>query len=160
MPKETSGPKEISGNLDGKGLKIAIVLSRFNDFITERLLNGAMDALKRHGVNPDDITIARTPGSFEIPLVAHKMASSKDYNAVITLSALIRGETPHFDFIASEMAKGVAKASMKTGVPVIYGAITADSLDQAINRAGAKSGNKGFAAAEAAIEMANLLKEL
>ena len=153
-------PKEISGNLDGKGLKIAIVISRFNDFITERLLNGAMDALQRHGVSPDDISIARTPGSFEIPLVTHKVAATKDYDAIIALSAVIRGETPHFDFVASEMAKGVANASMKTGVPIIYGAITADTLDQAINRAGAKSGNKGFAAAEAAIEMANLLKEI
>ncbi len=152
--------REISGNLDGKGLKIAIVLSRFNDFITERLLNGAMDALKRHVVSDDDIAVSRTPGSFEIPLVALKLADSGNWNAVITLSAIIRGETPHFDFVAAEMAKGVAKASMDTGVPIIYGAITADSLDQAINRAGAKSGNKGFTAAEAAIEMANLLKEI
>lgn len=152
--------REISGNLDGKGLKIAIVLSRFNDFITERLLNGAMDALKRHGVSDDDIVVSRTPGSFEIPLVACKLAESGNWNAVIALSAIIRGETPHFDFVAAEMAKGVAKASMDTGVPIIYGAITADSLDQAINRAGAKSGNKGFTAAEAAIEMANLLKEI
>jgi 6,7-dimethyl-8-ribityllumazine synthase len=152
--------REISGNLDGKGLKIAIVLSRFNDFITERLLNGAMDALKRHGVSDDDIVVSRTPGSFEIPLVACKLAESGNWNAVIALSAIIRGETPHFDFVAAEMAKGVAKASMDTGVPIIYGAITADSLDQAINRAGAKSGNKGFTSAEAAIEMANLLKEI
>lgn len=152
--------REISGNLDGKGLKIAIVLSRFNDFITERLLNGAVDGLERHGVVSDDIAISRTPGSFEIPLVARKLAESGNYNAVITLSAIIRGETPHFDFVAAEMAKGVAKASMDTGIPIIYGAITADSLDQAINRAGAKSGNKGYTAAEAAIEMANLLKEI
>ncbi|MCD6217550.1 6,7-dimethyl-8-ribityllumazine synthase [bacterium] len=152
--------REITGNLDGKGLKIAIVLSRFNDFITERLLNGAMDALKRHGVSDDDIVVSRTPGSFEIPLVACKLAESGNWNAVIALSAIIRGETPHFDFVAGEMAKGVAKASMDTGIPIIYGAITADSLDQAINRAGAKSGNKGFTAAEAAIEMANLLKEI
>lgn len=153
-------PKEITGSLNGEGLKIAIVMSRFNDFITERLLNGAFDALKRHGVQPDDITISRTPGSFEIPLVAKKLAEKGNYHAVIALSAIIRGETPHFEFVASEMAKGIAKASLDTGVPIIYGSVTADTLDQAINRAGAKSGNKGFLAAEAAIEMANLLKEL
>ena len=151
-------PKEISGNLDGKGLKIAIVISRFNDFITERLLDGAMDALQRHGVIDDNIAVHKTPGSFEIPVVAKKVASSGKWDAVITLSAIIRGETPHFEYIASEMAKGVAQVSLETGIPVIYGAVTADNLEQAINRAGAKSGNKGFLAAEAAIEMANLLK--
>ncbi|MBU1022835.1 6,7-dimethyl-8-ribityllumazine synthase [bacterium] len=153
-------PREISGNLDGKGLKIAIVLSRFNDFITERLLSGALDGLKRHGVSLDDVAVSRTPGSFEIPLVAQKLAGSGNWDAVITLSAIIRGETPHFDLIAAELAKGVAKASTDTGVPIIFGVITADTLDQAINRAGAKSGNSGFKAAQAAIEMANLLKEI
>jgi 6,7-dimethyl-8-ribityllumazine synthase len=153
-------PKEISGSLKGEGLKIAIVTSRFNEFITDRLLSGAMDALQRHGVASDEITVARTPGGFEVPLVAKQLASSGNYNAVIALSAVIRGETPHFDFVASEMAKGIARASMDTGVPIIYGAVTADTLEQAINRAGAKNGNKGFMAAEAAIEMANLLKEL
>ena len=151
-------PKEISGNLDGKGLKIAIVLSRFNDFITGRLLDGAMDALYRHGVKDDDVAVYRTPGSFEIPLIAKKAALSGKWNAVIALSAIIRGDTPHFEYIASEMAKGIAIVALETGVPVIYGVITADNLEQAIDRAGAKGGNKGFLAAEAAIEMANLLK--
>ena len=153
-------PREISGNLDGKGLKIAIVVSRFNDFITERLLKGALDGLERHGVSLDDVAVSRTPGSFEIPLVAQKLAASGNWDAVITLSAIIRGETPHFDLVAAEMAKGVAKVSTDTGVPIIFGVITADTLDQAINRAGAKSGNSGFKAAQAAIEMANLLKEI
>jgi len=153
-------PKEISGDLNGKGLKIAIIVSRFNDFITGRLLDGALDALERHGVEDKDISVMKTPGSFEIPIVAKKTAASGKYSAVITLSAIVRGETPHFDFIASEMAKGVALAGLETGVPVIFGAITADTLEQAINRAGAKSGNKGFLAAQAAIEMANLLKKI
>jgi len=151
-------PKEISGNLDGKGLKIAMVISRFNDFITERLLEGAMDALVRHGVKDDNIAVYKTPGSFEIPIIVKKVASSGKWDAVIALSAIIRGETSHFEYIASEMAKGIAMVALETGVPVIYGVITADNLEQAINRAGAKSGNKGFLAAEAAIEMANLIK--
>jgi len=151
-------PKEISGNLDGKGLKIAMVISRFNDFITERLLDGAMDALVRHGVKDDNIAVYKTPGSFEIPIIVKKVASSGKWDAVIALSAIIRGETSHFEYIASEMAKGIAMVALETGVPVIYGVITADNLEQAINRAGAKSGNKGFLAAEAAIEMANLIK--
>jgi len=151
-------PKEISGNLDGKGLKIAMVISRFNDFITERLLDGAMDALVRHGVKDDNIAVYKTPGSFEIPIIVKKVASSGKWDAVIALSAIIRGETSHFEYIASEMSKGIAMVALETGVPVIYGVITADNLEQAINRAGAKSGNKGFLAAEAAIEMANLIK--
>jgi len=151
-------PKAISGNLDGKGLKIAMVISRFNDFITERLLEGAMDALVRHGVKDDNIAVYKTPGSFEIPIIVKKVASSGKWDAVIALSAIIRGETSHFEYIASEMAKGIAMVALETGVPVIYGVITADNLEQAINRAGAKSGNKGFLAAEAAIEMANLIK--
>jgi len=151
-------PKEISGNLDGKGLKIGIVISRFNDFITERLLEGAMDALQRHGVKDDNISVYKAPGSFEVPLITKKVASSGKWDAVIALSAIIRGDTPHFEYIASEMTKGIAMVALETEIPVIYGVITADNLEQAINRAGAKSGNKGYLAAEAAIEMANLLK--
>ena len=150
--------KRFEGMLLGKGLKFGVVASRFNEFITKKLIEGAQDAFLRHGVSQEDIEIAWTPGSFEIPLVAKKLAETKRYDAVICLAAVIRGGTPHFDYIASEITKGVARVSLDTGLPVIYGVITADTLEQAIERAGTKSGNKGFAAAVNAIEMANLLK--
>ncbi|MBE9513192.1 MAG: 6,7-dimethyl-8-ribityllumazine synthase [Chloroflexi bacterium] len=144
----------------GKGLRFGLVISRFNDFVTKKLLEGAHDALIRHGVNEADIEVAWVPGSFEVPLVAKKLAQSKRYDAVVCLSAVIRGSTPHFDYIAAEVTKGVAKVSLETELPVIYGVITADTLEQAIERAGTKMGNKGFEAAEHAIEMANLIKSI
>jgi len=150
--------KQFEGSLLGKGLRFGLVVSRFNEFITKKLLEGAQDALCRHGVNEADIDIAWVPGSFEIPLVAKKLAQSKKYDAVICLSAVVRGGTPHFEYIATELTKGIAKVALETGLPVIYGVITADTLEQAIERAGTKMGNKGFQAAESAIEMANLLK--
>jgi 6,7-dimethyl-8-ribityllumazine synthase len=148
------------GALQGKGLKIGVVVARFNEFITGKLLSGAHDALFRHGVAEDDVDVAWVPGSFEIPLVAQKMAMSKKYDAVICLGTVIRGATPHFEYIASEVAKGVAKVGLDAGIPVLFGVITADTLEQAIERAGTKAGNKGFDAAVGAIEMANLLKNL
>jgi 6,7-dimethyl-8-ribityllumazine synthase len=152
--------KSFEGMLVGKGLKFGLIVSRFNEFISGKLLEGCKDALIRHGVNDDDIYVAWTPGSFEIPLVALKMAKTKKYDAIICLGAIIRGGTPHFDYVASEYTKGVAKVSLDTELPVINGVITADNLEQAIERAGTKMGNKGFAAATSAIEMANLLKGL
>ena len=152
--------KHFEGSLLGKGLRFGLVISRFNEFITKRLLEGAQDALRRHGVNEADIDIAWVPGSFEIPLVAKKLAQSKKYDAVICLSAVVRGGTPHFEYIASEVTKGIAKVGLETGLPVIYGVITADTLEQAIERAGTKMGNRGFDAAVTAIEMANLLKSI
>jgi len=150
--------KCFEGMLVGKGLKFGLVLSRFNEFITKKLLEGAQDALLRHGVNEEDIETAWVPGSFEIPLVAKKLAETKRYDAVICLGTLVRGGTPHFEYIAAEATKGIAKVGLETGLPVIYGVITADTLEQAIERAGTKEGNKGFDAAVAAIEMANLVK--
>jgi len=150
--------KRFEGMLLGKGLKFGLVVSRFNEFINKKLVEGAQDALLRHGVNEEDIEIAWVPGSFEIPLVAKKLAQTKRYDAVICLGAVIRGGTPHFEYIATEVTKGIAKVGLETGLPVIYGIITADTLDQAIERAGTKAGNKGFDAAVSAIEMANLLK--
>lgn len=146
------------GNLVGKGLKIGIVVGRFNDLITMRLLDGAKDALKRHGVEPDDVDLAFVPGAYELPLVAKKMAMSKKYDAVITLGAVIRGATPHFDYVCNEAAKGIAQASYQSEVPVIFGVLTTETIEQAIERAGTKAGNKGWEAATAAIEMANLLR--
>jgi 6,7-dimethyl-8-ribityllumazine synthase len=148
------------GDLLGKGLKIGVVVARFNEFITGKLLSGAKDALSRHGVADDDIDVAWVPGSFEIPLVAQKLAGSDRYDAVICLGTVIRGATPHFEYIAAEVSKGVAKVGLDAGIPVIFGVITADTLEQAIERAGTKSGNKGFDAAVSAIEMANLLKKI
>jgi len=147
------------GQLDAKGLKFAIAVSRFNSFITERLLEGAVDCLKRHGAPEDSIEVFKAPGSFELPLLAKKLAA-KDYDAVIVLGAVIRGETPHFDFVAAEVSKGVAAVALESGKPVIFGVLTTDTVEQAIDRAGAKAGNKGWEAALAAIEMANLLKEV
>ena len=155
-----SGYTTIEGKLDAKGIKTAIVASRFNDFITSKLVEGALDCLARHGASPSDITLIRVPGSFEIPLTAQKAAATGNYDAVICLGTLIRGQTPHFDFIASEATKGVAQASLQTGVPITFGIITADTLDQAVDRAGAKAGNKGFEAALGAIEMADLMKKM
>jgi 6,7-dimethyl-8-ribityllumazine synthase len=152
--------KKYEGNLVGDGLKFGLVVSRFNEFITGKLLDGAEDALTRHGVKSADIDVVWTPGAFEIPLVAKKMAEKGKYSAVICLGAVVRGGTPHFDYIASEVTKGVAHVGLKTGVPVIYGVITADTLEQAIERAGTKMGNAGFAAAVSAIEMANLMQVL
>jgi 6,7-dimethyl-8-ribityllumazine synthase len=150
----------IEGELSAHGLRFALVVSRFNSFITDRLLGGAVDALRRNGAAGDAIDVAKVPGSLEIPVVAREMASSGRYDAVICLGAVIRGETPHFDYVAAESAKGVAAVGRETGVPTIYGILTCNTLEQAINRAGAKSGNKGFDAAMGAIEMANLVKQL
>jgi len=152
--------KYFEGMLLGKGLKFGLVISRFNEFISKKLLEGAQDALLRHGVKEEDIDIAWTPGSFEIPLVAQKLAQTKKYDAVICLAAVIRGGTPHFQYIAAEVTKGIAKVGLEAGLPVIYGVITADTLEQAVERAGTKAGNKGFDAAVSAIEMANLVKSI
>ncbi len=151
--------KIYEGQLLGEGLKFGLVVSRFNEFITQKLLGGAMDALTRHGVSPDDIEIAWVPGAFEMPLVAQKM-TQKEYDAVICLGAVIRGATPHFEYVSAEVTKGIAQVGLNTGKPVIFGVITADTIEQAIERAGTKSGNKGFDAAVTAIEMANLLSKL
>lgn len=153
-------PKTYEGQLVAKDLKFGIIASRFNEFITGKLLEGALDALRRHGAVDDDIEIAWVPGAFELPVVAQKMAQSKKYDAVICVGAVIRGSTPHFDYVAGEVAKGIAQVGMSTGVPAIFGVITTDSIEQAIERAGTKAGNKGFAAAESAIEMANLLRSM
>jgi 6,7-dimethyl-8-ribityllumazine synthase len=152
--------REYEGNLVGEGLKFGLVVSRFNEFITSKLLSGARDALTRHGVADDGVEVAWVPGSFEIPLVAQRMADSKRYDAIITLGAVIRGGTPHFDYIAAEVTKGVAHVGLESDVPVILGVITADTLEQAIERSGSKMGNKGFEAATQAIEMANLLRDI
>ena len=152
--------KQFEGNLIGKGLRFGVVVSRFNEFITGKLVDGTKDALTRHGVADTDVEIAWVPGSFEIPLIAQKLAESKRYDAVICLSAVIRGSTPHFDYVAAEVSKGIAAVGLNTGVPVLFGVITAENLEQAIERAGTKMGNKGFDAAVAAIEMANLVKNL
>jgi len=152
--------KIIEGELSGKGLSVGIVVSRFNEFFSQKLLEGAMDCLTRHGVAEKDVTVAWVPGSFELPLVARKMAQSGDLHAVIALGALIRGSTPHFDYIAAEAAKGLAMAGLEADKPVVFGVITTDTLEQAIERSGTKAGNKGFDAALAAIEMANLFGKL
>ncbi len=148
------------GELVGRGLRFAAVVSRFNEFISSRLLGGAKDALVRHGVPEENLDVAWVPGAFEIPLVAKKLAETGEYSGVICLGAVIRGATPHFDYVAAEVSKGVAHVSLDTGVPVIFGVITADNIEQAIERAGTKSGNKGFDAATAAIEMANLVRRI
>jgi 6,7-dimethyl-8-ribityllumazine synthase len=150
-------PEVISAKLDAAPFRFAIAVARFNEFITSRLVEGALDELTRHGANLDNVTQVWVPGSWELPLVASKLAASGRYAAVLCLGCVIRGQTPHFDYIAAEVAKGVAQVSLTTGVPVSFGVITADSLEQAIDRAGTKSGNKGADAARGAIEMANLL---
>ncbi|WP_270171682.1 6,7-dimethyl-8-ribityllumazine synthase [Paenibacillus sp. SYP-B4298] len=152
--------KIYEGHLVSKGLKYGIVAGRFNEFITGKLVSGALDCLKRHGVEDAEIELAWVPGAFEIPLIAQKMAESGKYDAVITLGAVIRGSTPHFDYVCNEAAKGVAAVSLKTGVPTIFGVLTTDSIEQAVERAGTKAGNKGWEAAATAIEMANLTQAL
>ena len=153
-------PKELQGNLSAKGQKFCILVSRFNDFITGKLLEGALDALVRSGAKDDDITVVRVPGAFEIPVVAKKAAAGKKYDAIICLGAVIKGSTPHFDYVSAEVSKGVAAVGMDSGMPVIFGVLTTDSIEQAIERAGSKAGNKGFDAAMAAVEMVNLFKEM
>jgi 6,7-dimethyl-8-ribityllumazine synthase len=162
MPEKDLGqrPKTYEGNLLGQGLRFGVVVSRFNEFFSQKLLDGARDALLRHGVAETDIEVAWTPGSFEIPLIAQKMAGTKKYDAVICLGAVIRGGTPHFEYIAAEVTKGIANVGLNTGVPIIFGVITTDTLEQAIERSGTKDGNKGFDAAVSAIEMANLVKAI
>lgn len=152
--------KVYEGNLLGQGLKLGLIVGRFNEFITNKLLSGALDALKRHGVSEEDTEVAWVPGAFELPVVASKMASSGKYDAVICLGAVIRGATPHFDYVAGEVAKGVAKVGLDSGIPTIFGVITADTIEQAIERAGTKAGNKGWDAAVTAIEMANLMRNI
>ncbi len=152
--------KVIQGELQAKGLRFAVIVSRFNDFITSRLLDGAVDALLRHGAKEEDIDVVKVPGAFEIPLAAKKTAAKGSYNAVICLGTVIRGATPHFEYVASEVSKGVASVSLETGVPIAFGVITSDTIEQAVERAGTKSGNKGFDAAITAIEMAQVLKKL
>jgi 6,7-dimethyl-8-ribityllumazine synthase len=158
--KDSPTPLVIEGVLKANDLRIAIVASRWNDLIVSRLIGGAQDALIRLGASAANLTLIRVPGSFEIPLAAKKLAESGKCDAIVCVGAVIRGETPHFDYIAAEVTKGMAAVSLETGVPIAYGIITADTVEQAINRAGVKAGNKGFEAAMAAVEMANLLKEL
>ena len=153
-------PHFYEGKLDAKGLTFGIIVSRFNSFISERLLEGAVDALVRHGGDDNNIHVARVPGAFEIPLAAKKMVDSGKYDAVICLGAVIRGSTPHFDYVASEVSKGIASVSLDSGVPISFGVLTTDTIEQAVERAGTKAGNKGFEAAVTAIETANLLKAL
>ncbi len=153
-------PKQIQGKILGRGKKFGIVVSRFNEFISGKLLEGALDCFHRHEVKDDDIDIAWVPGSFEIPLAAQKMAQAQKYDAVLCLGAVIRGDTPHFEFIAAEVTKGVAQVNLQTGVPTVFGVITTDTLEQAIERAGTKAGNKGWDAAMTGMEMAELLKEI
>lgn len=152
--------KVIEGKIDATGIKVAIVASRFNEFITSKLVGGAIDCLKRNNADENNISIAWTPGAFEIPSVTKKLAESKKFDAIICLGAVIRGDTPHFDYVAAEVSKGVAQVGLNANIPVIFGVVTTDSIEQAIERAGTKSGNKGFDAAMAAIEMANLFKNI
>jgi 6,7-dimethyl-8-ribityllumazine synthase len=152
--------KSFEGHLDARGLRVGVVLSRFNSFVTTKLLDGARDALVRHGASEDDLAVAWVPGAFEVPLVARKMAESGQYDAVVCLGAVIRGDTPHFDYVAGESAKGIAKVALDTGVPVVYGIVTTETLEQAIERAGTRMGNKGAEAAMTAIEMARLLASM
>ena len=158
--RESMGIQHLEGHLIGQGLKVGIVVGRFNEFITSKLLSGAQDALVRHGVTLDDVTIAWVPGAFEIPFIAKKLAVSGKYDAVITLGAVIRGSTPHFDYVANEVAKGVANIGLTSDVPTIFGVLTTDTIEQAIERAGTKAGNKGWDAAVTAIEMANLVRAI
>lgn len=152
--------QHIEGNLNATGKVFGIVVSRFNSFITERLLEGALDAIYRHGGDEEQVTVVRVPGSWEIPLVLKKMALSDEYDALIALSAVIRGDTPHFDYVAAEASKGVAQISLETGIPIAFGVLTTNTIEQAVERAGTKAGNKGFDAATAAIEMANVCEQL
>ena len=153
-------PKIIEGHLDADGLKFGIIVSRFNDFIGEKLVGGAIDSLVRHGAKETDIAIYKVPGAFEIPQTAKKVASTKQYDAVICLGVVIRGDTPHFDYIAAEVSKGIATVGLETGTPIIFGVLTTETIEQAIERAGSKAGNKGWDAANAAVELVNLYKKL
>jgi 6,7-dimethyl-8-ribityllumazine synthase len=153
-------PRQLQGALNATGFKFALIASRWNDLVVSRLVSGALDALERLGASSDNLTVCRVPGSFEIPLTAKKLAQSGKWDAVICLGAVIRGETPHFDYVAAEVTKGIAHVSLETGVPIAYGIITADSVEQAIDRAGMKAGNKGFEAAMTAVELVNLYKEI
>lgn len=152
--------RTISGDFAAKGLRFAVVASRFNEFVTERLLAGAIDALARHGASESDITVVRTPGSFEMPMVARRLAQSGRFDAIVAVGAVIRGGTPHFEYVAAEVSKGLAQVALESGVPVGFGVLTTDTIEQAIERAGTKAGNKGFDAALAAIETANLLRAI
>lgn len=160
MHKESIMPTFLEGKLNATGLKFGIIVGRFNSFISERLLEGALDAILRHGGSDDDIQVARVPGAYEIPLAAKKMAATGRFDAIICLGAVIRGSTPHFDYVASEVAKGVAHVSLESGVPVAFGVLTTDTIEQAVERAGTKAGNKGFDAAMTAMETANLFREI
>jgi len=153
-------PKIFEGNLDASGLKFGIIVSRFNDFIGEKLVGGAIDALLRHGANEADINVFKVPGSFEIPLTAKKIALTKKYDAIICLGVIIRGDTPHFEYIAAEVSKGIASVGLDTGTPIIFGVLTTENIEQAIERSGTKAGNKGFDAANAAVEIVNLFKNV
>ena len=161
-PANADSPKyrELQGDLTAKGLRFAIVVSRFNDFITERLLNGALDALKRAGATAADIDVARVPGAIEVPLAAQHLAETGRYDAIVCLGAVIRGDTPHFEYVCAESSRGVAQASLRAGVPMSYGILTVENLEQAVDRAGLKSGNKGFDSAMSAVEMANLIRKI
>ena len=153
-------PKTLEGKISAEGLRFAIIVSRFNDFISSKLVEGAMDALNRHGASEEKISLVKVPGSFEIPLVAKRLAETGKFDGIICLGAVIRGATPHFDYVAAEVSKGIATVALETKTPVTFGVLTPDSLEQAIERAGSKSGNKGWDAAMAAMEMVNLLREL
>lgn len=153
-------PNTIEGRLSAEGFRFAVIVSRFNDFISARLVDGAMDAFMRHGASEEQISLVKVPGAFEIPVLAKKLAQSKKYDAVVCLGAVIRGATPHFDYVAAEVSKGIANVALDTGIPVTFGVLTTDNLEQAIERAGSKSGNKGWEAAMAAIEMVNLYRAL
>jgi len=153
-------PKVLEGKLSAAGLRFAVIVSRFNDFISSRLVDGAMDALVRHGADESQVTLLKVPGAFEIPLVAKKIAESGKYDAVVCLGAVIRGATPHFEYVAAEVSKGIAAVALESNIPVTFGVLTTDNLEQAIERAGSKAGNKGYEAAVAAMEMANLFREL
>ncbi|OGU58655.1 MAG: 6,7-dimethyl-8-ribityllumazine synthase [Ignavibacteria bacterium GWF2_33_9] len=152
--------KILEGKFLGENKKFGIIISRFNNFISNKLLEGAMDALERHNVNTDNITVAYVPGAYEIPLIAKKMAVSGNFDALITLGAVIRGNTPHFDYVANEVAKGVAQVNLESGLPVIFGVLTTDTIEQAVERAGSKGGNKGFEAAMSALEMISLIEQI
>jgi 6,7-dimethyl-8-ribityllumazine synthase len=160
LVRENTMPHVVEGHLRGEGRRVAIVVSRFNSFITARLLDGALDGLKRHGVADDDVTVMYVPGAVEIPLAARRLAESGKHHAVVCLGAVIRGATPHFDYVCAETTRGIGRVSQETGVPTILGVLTTDSVEQAVERAGTKSGNKGFDAAQSALEMISLLEQL
>lgn len=160
LPQSNSGPRTIEGTLVAKGMRFALVAGRFNEFFVDKLVEGALDSIRRHGGNPAEAVLVKVPGAFEIPLAAQKLAEGGKYDAVICLGAVVRGSTPHFDYVAGEAAKGVSSVSLKTGVPCVFGIVTTDTLEQALERCGTKQGNKGFDAATTAIEMVSLLKQL